>query len=271
MEESTTTEPVEQSSGASQVIKGVAVDSDGYAIPEVQPETTQTAEESTEETQPSSEEVETAEPVTVSATDGNPTELSQWAIKKGVDPNDPQAVLKMARESEQSMHKATAETAETKRLIDLQSAMAAGTGYDPAYADTNMDVNSTLMRDMAQLKTESKVANFYAQNPEARQYDAAMAALVIQNPQLVVLDIPSLYKLVKADKMDTELAQAKDSGAQEARKQLAKTSRAAMPTSAASTGEATGGRLTMATIEAMPFDEYQSRRAEIDEYLKTAK
>ena len=271
MEDTTTTDVVaEQTSGGEphEVIKGMQVDSDGFAIAETEPQpevATESADDQTENTQPSSEAVETEE--VAQATDGNSTELEQWAQKKGVDPNDPLAALKMARESEQAMHKATQEAAEAKRLIDLQTTMAARPSYDPAYADPNLDVTSKLTQDVAQLKAENSVVNFYAQNPEAREYDDAMASLVIQNPALRLVGIPTIYKLARADKMEADLASARNEGATEARKTLAKSSRASMPTSTASNQANNSNRLTMEKIDAMPFDEYQSRAAEIDAWL----
>lgn len=262
MEDTTTTAKVEdQASGDLQevaTVGGVAVDDTGYAIPadESQPETpTEAADVQTEETQPSPEAVEPVK-----------DDLTKWAESKGIDPSDPQAALRSAREAEQRMHQATTEAAAAKKQAEVQQ-LVDSPAYQPLYSDPNTDLGARLAR----LETDNRVATFYAQNPEARSLDVEMSEIAKADPVLAAYiqrtgNIQTLYTIAKANQAQNDVTKAEERGAQKAKAELAKSSKAAMPTSAA-TQSSNSSRLTMDKIDAMPFEEYQSRAPEIDVWL----
>lgn len=272
MEDTTTTPDVEeQTSGGSevQVIKGMQVDADGFAVTDdSQPEDpTEAADDQTEVTQPP------VEAAVDNSIDGNQqsTELNDWASKKGIDPTDSAAALKMAREAEQKMHEATAKAAENQRIAEqyAQQYMQTPTApvYNPSYDYSDPNVISTLAQKVNQLESQSLVANFYARNPEARQMDSEMAAIVASKPphiaQALGQDLDTLYTLAKAKQMESQLQDAKSQGALQERARLAKTSKAGLPTSAASAPPQVS-KLSDELIGNMSLEEFNTRKDEIN-------
>lgn len=142
-------------------------------------------------------------------------ELMEWASKKGISTEDPVKLLKMVRESESKMHQATNEAS---KLRDTVQTVAQDEGQDDVY----------------QLINRLKVTEFYLNNPEARNYDDRMAALLDEKPFLAG-DLQTLYDLARFKSADEKLAEARQAGRTEALKQAKKSEIAAAPKSTAST------------------------------------
>ena len=271
MEDTTTTEEVVAPSGEApqtetveapqgQVIGGMQVDANGYAVTEEeasQPEeATETAEVKTEDTQPTS--TEAVETVTA-----QPDELTKWAQAKGIDPNDPSAALKMAREAEQRMHQATEAAAAAKKQAEAQQ-LVEPPAYEPLYSDPNTDLSARLVK----LEVEAKVATFYAQNPDAKALDAEMSQIAVKDPVLAAYvqrtgNIETLYNIAKANVAQNDVKAAEERGAARARAELAKASKAGLPQTAA-TQAAPTQKLSDEIIGQMSIDEFNARREEIN-------
>lgn len=212
MDEQTTTESaVDQPSGVSSE-QGIPVDDQGMAIPDTQLETTSDEAESQPDTTTQGETVDNTEQTEVTTED----DLKEWAEKKNLPLDDPLKLAKMYRDAEKSMHEAKQnklrETVEETFTTDADE-------YDPV-------VN--LERKHQALEAKIRVADFYAENPEARQYDATMSELVQQDPSLAG-NLKALYALARFNEMEAQSDQIRTEGGREALKKLALKAQAAVP------------------------------------------
>lgn len=186
-----------------------------------------------------------------------------WAKKKGLPlsekPTEAELKLvKMQRDAERRMHEATNAESKLKETINDQV----------ANADFGTDVNAQLMQEVAALKVNQQLSEFYAVNPDARQYDADMAALVTENPALAQSGLESLYALAKHRKAVNEADTIKKEGAKEALENVALKQQAAALSGQATTHESPSSGVTIdelrSRIKAGDKDWIRKNQAAID-------
>jgi len=228
MDEQTTTDtPVE--TGAT--IQGVQVNEQGQAVAE--PETTETVTADVQTTEePSQEAPQEEEP---SADDNSTVE---WLKNKGVDPNSPEAlekVAEMARNAEKQMHTKAQKASELEKAIDK--------GITEEAEDQGLSDDDRL--DIVRIKTKLSVREFFENNPEAKQYEQTMIETLAEKPHLAG-DLESLYAnaVVKSGSL-------KSQGKKEALESLAHKQTAAVPTGNAVNQGATGVAITPENVDTL--------------------
>lgn len=233
MDEQTTTEvPVE--TGGSQQVNGIPVDDQGQALPE--PEETETTEAVAETTEEPSQDAPPAEEPAKEADNSN----EKWLKSKGIDPNSPEAVEKlaeMARNSEQAMHSKAQKASELEKALDsgiTQEAEAQGITDDDRL-------------DIARIKAKLTVREFFDNTPDAKPYEQAMIAELQNKPHLAG-DLESLYAtaVYKSGNLDA----VKSQGKREALESLAHKQQAAVPSGDAVNGSSMGSAtITPANVD----------------------
>lgn len=251
MEEQTTTNTPVETGG--QAIQGVPVDDQGQAIPE--PDKTEQEEAVEQTTEPTQEAPESKEP-----SEEKPEENStvEWLKKKGVDPNSPEAIEKvaeMARNAEKAMHAKAQKASELEKAIDdgiTQEAQVQG------FTDEDR-------LDIVRLKTKMNVREFFDANPEAKPLEQAMIAELQTKPHLAG-DLESLYAnaVLKSGNIDA----AKSQGKKEALESLAQKQTAAVPRGSAVSSVSTPAAITPDNVDQMVAgmspEEYKKRLPEIN-------
>lgn len=179
----------------------IVIDDNG--TPSMQPATSQAqdaSEEAVSEEAPS--EQQTTE------TQAPDDDVQAWAEKKGLPLNDPVKLAKMYRDAEKAMHEAKARSKELE-TASVDTAPIEYTG-NPEYDSLAANVNTLLV--------QNKVRDFFADNPEARQFESKMAEIVQEKPYLQH-DLNDLYALAR-NAPDRE-AELKAAGGKEALTNLA--------------------------------------------------
>lgn len=145
-------------------------------------------------------------------------DLKEWAKKKGIDPNDPDAVLKLARDTEkgfrQYSEKAKAEANELKNKV----------------------TSSSDFSDSEAVIQEARVINFYNSNPDASKYDKEMGDIYARFQQSdpdfaghLVRHLDTLYAMAKAEDSSSEVQTARQQGKAEATQAIKKAQTASTP------------------------------------------
>ena len=218
MEEPTTTETPSENTGV-EGINGVAVDESGRAL---------VADEST---QPEEQEGTTAESEpTESSSEQWDEETAAWAEKKGIDLNDPEGIKKAVqsyREAEKQLHKASQERSELQKLVQSGE-------LTPPVDDSEV---AQLKAEVAQMRMENQVNNFWNKNPEAREYESDMVEILNQRPHLAN-DLDALYALARVQSGSDKVQGGKEALERLATKQKASVARGAATTQETSAGEA---------------------------------
>lgn len=168
-------------------------------------------------------------------------ELLQWAEKKGIKTDDPKALLKMVRESEQKMHEATTQ------------ANALKTSVNTASEDAGLD-------DVSQVLSRLTVTEFYLNNPEAKKLDNEMAEIVTAKPYLAN-DLDTVYEIARARKSAVNSVAERQAGKKEALAQVAKAESAQAPDASASTRQTWKG-YSEDDIAKMTLSEYEAFKQE---------
>lgn len=164
-------------------------------------------------------------------------ELFTWAEKKGLKTDDPVALLKMVRESEKKMHETSQEA---KQLRETFNTLGEEQGLD----DTSLLVNRLTVTD------------FYLNNPDARQYDDAMAQIVIERPYLAN-DLDTVYKLARFESAEQQRVAQIQQVQKDTLAQVAKAEVAAPPEASASTRDTLPTEITDDQIANMSLSEYE--------------
>lgn len=171
-----------------------------------------TSTDSTTDSAVSTDESTTTTEDTQAGADDGDDNLA-WLQKKGIDPSDPEAmakVAKMYREAEKTMHQSTAKASE------LQQALAQPQEATGTEGDDNPVV--ALAQEVQGLKLTQNVNNFWATNPDAKQYEGAMAKIVTDNPTVGALvkagylSVENLYQMAKGSDGSREAALRKEGG-----------------------------------------------------------
>lgn len=246
MDEQTTTESVAQEVAGE--VNGVAVDDQGMAIPNAsQPETaTEEAESHTEESDSSNDSGEVDNKTSNEETSQPEVDpdLTKWAQAKGLELNSESEIkmAKMARESEKAMHTAKSEA---KSVFQEEAEKPTEGELDPVAAR------------LASLEAKVAINDFYAANPEARQYDEQMGEALANDPELLNYvrstgNIKAVYSIVKAGDAQKDAESFKKEGGREALTQLAnKQQAAAVKGSAVNTAPSTSEEITPQNVDAL--------------------
>lgn len=252
MEEDTTTNaPVDD--GAT-TIQGVQVDDQGQAV--AQPDAAESAEAVAPATDEATQEAPKEEEP--SSDDNSATE---WLKKKGVDPNSPEALEKVAemyRNAEKNMHSNAKKASELEKAID--------TGITEEAEATGFDDEARL--DLVRIKTKLNVREFFDNNPDAKPLEQAMIKELANKPHLAG-DLESLYALAAVKSGDSMKSQ----GKREALESLAQNQQAAVPRGNAVNGSVmeSGSAITPQNVDQMvakmSVEEYRKRLPEINKAL----
>lgn len=159
------------------------------------------------------------------------TEVIEWAKNKGIDlsesPSDRELKLvNMARNAEKAMHE------KGKQASELQKTLTEEVNN---LVDPNADQMSKIQTSQAMLELQLSLRNYYDENPEARQYDGAMAELVAEDPRKAIGliqagGIEALHAYALRDSLKNGgTEQLKSEGAREALQQLAQKQKATAP------------------------------------------
>lgn len=168
-------------------------------------------------------------------------EIKEWAAKKGVNLEDPIALAKLARETEKSFHAKSGEVSALKKAVGAQTSEAdEGSVESEAYPIIN----------------RLRVAEFYNEHPEAKDYDEQMAQIVEEKPYLAQ-DLEVLFDVARSRSAATETLKARQEGRKEALDIQAKAQQAGAPKAAPTGKPQTAGKYTSADIEKMSLKEYQ--------------
>lgn len=230
MEEQTTTEPVEQTTGGS--IHGVAVDTEGRALPE--PEGT-TEEAGSQTSEPVQEEKSEG----TGEIDNQPSQddLTKWAANKGIEvtTDAERKLAEMARNSEKAMHTKASEVSQLQKAVVPEPSV-----NEPGY--------DALAQEVQQMRLEQNVRNFYQDHPDAKEMDGQLAELVEKRPHLAG-DLEALYAVAKLDNLNQQTDAIKKDGGREALENLAGKQRAAVPVASATSGRVDANRITAENVD----------------------
>jgi hypothetical protein len=204
-----------------------------------EPETTEeVAEDNSNEAQENSDDSE---------------ELIEWARSKGVDPEDPVALAKLARDTEkgfrQYSEKAKAEANELRNKV----------------------TSSEDFTDSEAVIQEARVINFYNSNPDARNYDQKMGEIYARfqqsDPEFaghLVRHLDTLYAMAKAEDNSAEVINARNQGKVEATQAIKKAQTASAPkANAVASKPAETGWTEQKVQEVIAAGKYSEHREEI--------
>lgn len=169
-------------------------------------------------------------------------ELLEWAQKKNIKTDDPMAMLKMVRASEQKMHEAT--TSKANELRETVGSIS---------QEHNLGEAEILVNTL-------RVTDFYLNNPDARSLDDEMANIVREKPYLAG-DLDTVYRLAKFNTAESRLAEERKLAKKEALAAAAKAETAAPPEGNATTRQAPAG-VSDEDIAKMSASEYQQWKKE---------
>lgn len=249
MEEKTTTESsaVENTGESTQnQIQGVPVDEQGVAIPDTESSQPVKAEEEavsqaegTESTNQDSGEIDNS--------NQQQDDLAKWAANKGisVSTESERKLAEMARESEKAFHQKAQEASSNKMQETVSNA-------DLIQSD------DPVASELATIRSQLAITNFYAANPDARQYDEKMGEVLAEDPALLEYvrqtgNIDAVYKIARASDIESKVDELKNDGGREALTTLA-----AKQNATAIKGSATNTAPTTSNIDLdnMSRDEY---------------
>lgn len=195
--------------------------------------------------------------------------LSKFAKAQGFDPENltdgERKALKLAHDNQKAFR--TAQQAESDKLKDtVQDAHVVD---DDVLDELDEDEAREVRRDseIAQLRAEQKVNNFYLRNPEAKEFDKEMTDLVVEEVQnngkeaarYLAADLDRLLVLAKARRgMSTADAEAK--GARDERERLRQRQEGSADSGQAQQSQRSPKKISRADIAAMDDKEYEEFR-----------
>lgn len=242
MDEQPTTETVSVDSGAA-TAQPEAVDTSSAANAPEQPQTETT---NTEVSEPSSDDT------------------LEWLKNKGIDPESPEGLQKLAnsyRNLEKSFHE------KSKKAAELEKSVVGGfnEAVDTEVSQGTYDADDPRIA-VRRLEIKQQVRDFFDDNPEAKDYEAAMAKIVKQKPHLSG-DLDALYALAKVSDSGRE-EKLKSDASRETLETLASKQRASAPTGSAVNPVGGGeNKITSSNVDALVAKNgpewYRANRAEI--------
>lgn len=193
---------------------------ESQAVSEPQPEETieRSAESLRSERETVSQDAETPEPQSSDNSESKvpeeDQELYNWAKAKGADPNDPKALLKLAKDIEKGFKKYTEKGSQLQKKVKEHDMF---------------DDNESVIQ-------EARLLNFYATNPDARSYDDKMGEIVgrfeEKDPvfaEHLMRNLDTLFAMAKAETSSMELQAARQLGRDEAIEETNKAQAASAP------------------------------------------
>lgn len=260
-EETTTEAPAEQ---GGQSIQGVAVDDQGRAIEEPQPEQ---AESAKAESTPEDNSQATTNDDEPAQADNSTVE---WLKKKGVDPNSPEAIEKvaeMARNAEKAMHEKAQKARELEKSTEIKAEEI------PVDA-TPQDIDNVRVRN---IEMRQELNDWRLNNPDKRDYEETMTKVLNEDPAIKAMvregymSIDKLYAMAKGLDPDRE-ATVKSQTKRETLEELAQKQQAAVPQgNAVASGGSGIESITPQNVDRlvanMSVDEYRRRLPEINAAL----
>lgn len=198
-----------------------------------------TTEQAVDTTEQAVEGTET--PTTAETSESTDDDIKEWAEKKGLSLDDPIALAKMVREGDKKVTEAT------------QKASELGKSVQTASTEIGLD-------DVAQLRNEVAVMNFYQTHPDARELDEEMAKTLEEKPYFAN-DLEGLLYYTKGKEADKAILEARKAGNKDALEAAAQVERASAPKASASIATSPG-ELTDEDIANMSVAEYQAAKAE---------
>jgi len=242
-EDTTTDAPIdEQANNSSQPDETIEVSAESIR-------SNQFTESDTQEAEPSSDD--NSEQSNESSSDE--LDLKEWAKSKGINPEDPNAILKLARDTEkgfrQYSQKTKQETNELKKKV----------AESPDFSDNEAVIQ------------EARVINFYNSNPDARNYDEKMGEIYARFQQKdpdfaghLVRNLETLYAMAKAEDSQNEVISARQQGRDEAIKATKKAQAASTPNvNATSSQPVQSGWNEKRVAEVIASGDYDKHEAEI--------
>lgn len=233
---------------------------DDKSLPENQGDFTKSADSQRSDvpTQQPAEESKEEAPKEDSASDED-KELKEWAEKQGIDfdnpsPEETRKLAKRLRDTQGKLHDTSVQASELKKQIG-----------QPNEDDEDDGEQEALMSEM-------RLLNFYASNPEARQYDPEMAQIYagyLESDPIFAdhlrRNIGTLFNLAKAESAAKDNVAARQQGGKDALKSAERKQASSAPDTNATKSDATSNKLTADKIAEWTSnrDTYEQHREEI--------
>lgn len=201
--------------------------------------------------------------------------LAKFAKSQGFDPDNltegERRALKIAHDNQREFHKKRQQDKGELRdtVTELQ---------DPSTVISDGDSEilkeqKAMRAEMAQLKQYQRVNEFWNQNPEAKELEADMNRLVLEEKEKYGLEsaiylsrnLDRLYKLAKADRTDPETLKA--AGRQEEREELRRKQEGSADTGSASSSTRTSSKIDQNWIDNVYDPSNVEHRNMLDAYL----
>lgn len=260
MEEQTTTNAPVDDGGS---INGIAVDDQGQAIPdtEPQPDQPEPAAAEDEPVEPSQEAPKEDEPVKAD------NSTTAWLEAKGIDPKSPEAIEKvaeMARNAEKAMHQKAQKASELEKVAKISD--------EEIPVDATPEVRDNVRVRNLELKFD--VQQWKVQNPDKVAHEAEMVKVLADPTKKALvqegyLSLDDVYSIARGGDVEATKSQ----GKREALETLAQKQQAAVPVGNAvnPSGSASASKITPQNVDqlvkGMSVQEYQKRLPEINAAL----
>lgn len=191
--------------------------------------------------------------------------LAKFAKSQGFDPDNltdgERKALKLAHDNQKAFRQTSQQQSDQLKdtAIDVQNA------DDSELEGLDEDKAREVLRDreIAQLKADQKVNNFYLRNPEAREYDKEMAEILVEEAKnngkeaarYLGANFDRLLVLAKA-RRGNPTEEAKAAGAREERERLRQRQEGSAESGHAQQTNTSTKRITRADIASMKDEEY---------------
>jgi hypothetical protein len=180
-------------------------------------------------------------------------DLKEWARKKGIDPEDPEAILKLARDTEKGFRQYSEKAKQESNILKEQ-------------VTQNSDLG-----DAEAVIQEARVINFYNSNPDARSYDKQMGEIygrfVESDPEFashLMKHLDTLYAMAKTESSTLEVQEARQQGKIEALEAKKKAQMSSAPSvNASSSAPPQTGWTADKINQVIENGEYEKHREEI--------
>lgn len=149
-------------------------------------------------------------------------DLDSWAEKVGLklDSDNARKAAQMARDAKRAANEKFQKASEMEKLLSTKSDEVA----EQVSQSTGQDVE--VIKRLQRMEIKDSVRDFWASNPEARQYEKTMIEVLSEKPHLAG-DLDSLY--ANALRKSGALSAAKSEGKKEALSNLAQKQQATAP------------------------------------------
>lgn len=203
--------------------------------------------------------------------------LAKFAKSQGFDPanltDGERRALKIAHDNQREFHKKRQEEADKLRdsVADLHDPKKATEGIDDDYEKEQAQIRA----ELNQLKQYQRVNEFWNKNPDAREYEEDMNALILKEKEengveaaiYLSRNLDRVYKLAKADRTDPESL--KDAGRREEREELRRKQEASADSGSASNSGTSRntGKVDQDWIDNVYDPSNKEHRTMLDAYL----